>query len=161
MVTALWAVIALTPVATRGFLMFRFRKHGATDLPVEQLNREGHRGLILALAGFSFTGLIALAVLDQALQKNFELATVYLVVSFMAFMLALNMQSYKSRRWQDDVGTIAADVAMLSMLLSVLAILLTGRPSPMIRIVAALGLLIWLVDHVVRLRIEWRYRKEL
>ena len=156
-----WALVSLLPLGTRGLIMLRFHKHGRTDLPTGQLDREGHRGLILALAGFSFTGLIALAVLDQALQKNFELATVYLVVSFMAFMFALNMQSYKSRRWQDDIGTIAADIATLSMLLSVIAVLFTGRPSSAIRAVAALGLLIWFVDHAVRLGIEWRYRKEL
>ena len=158
----LWlALVLVFPVLTRAVLLTRFWRLAPDYLKPAELDRESHRGYILTLAGFSFTGLLGLAVLDQATQQNLELATLFLVVSFGSFMFALDVQSYKARRWQDDLATAAVDVARLGMLLSVLAVLFAGPRSRSLKLAAWIVVIVWLVDHVTRFRLEWRYRREL
>lgn len=157
-----WSLLVLFPVATRFALGMRFWRHVGDVLPKEQLDRETHRQYILTLAGFSFTALIAIAVLDRALRQNFALPTLYLLLSFMLFLLAANVQGYKARRWQDDFASAATEAATLGMILSIIAILFTGDlVAQGGRIIAILGVGIWLLDHIIRLRIEYSYLKEL
>ncbi len=62
-------VIPLTPFVGRGLIALKFKK--ATDglLPEAAADREQHRNLILVLAGFSFTGLLGLAVAPLAITE--------------------------------------------------------------------------------------------
>jgi len=157
-----WSLLMLFPVVTRLLLTLRFWEHAATVLPPQQLDRETHRQYILTLAGFSFTALIAIAVLDKALRQNFSLATLYLLLSFMLFLFAVNLQGYKAHRWQDDLASAATESATLGMILSIVAVLYTGeliaQGGP---IIAALGIAIWLLDHMIRLSIEYQYLRKL
>ena len=95
----------------------------ADILTEEEQDREAHRSHILALAGFSFSGLLALVVLEAALLQGLHVAIYCLLLSFLFYMFALNLQGYKARRWQDQVATATMDVASLALILSVLSIL--------------------------------------
>ncbi|MBW2620863.1 MAG: hypothetical protein JRC56_05985 [Deltaproteobacteria bacterium] len=84
----------------------------------EEQDRESHRSHILTLAGFSFTGLLAIAVLDATLVQDFRFAVYYLLVSFLCYLSALNFQGYKSKRWHDQLATALMDVASLSLMIN-------------------------------------------
>jgi hypothetical protein len=122
--------------------------------------REAHRSHILALAAFSFTGLVALVVLDSALSKRFHVAIYCLLVSFLSFLFALSLQGYKSTRWQDQLGTALMDVATFSLVLSVISILRSMTPGSRFVFVLSLATVgAWLLDHLARVRFQWKYLK--
>jgi hypothetical protein len=126
----------------------------------EELDKESHRIYILSMAGFSFSGLLAIVVLDISLSKDFHFAVYYLLMSFLFYLVSLNLQSYKARRWQDQLATALMDSASLCLILSVLSILDPqnfGKYFSYILIVMAL--LIWFIDHVIRLRIWYKILK--
>jgi small-conductance mechanosensitive channel len=144
-------------MVTRGILYLKFRKAMKVVLNEEQLARESHRTYILALAGFSFSGLLALVVLDAALRQNYQISIYYLFLSFLGFVFALNQQSYKAKRWQDQIATASTEMALLCLILSILAILMTQDFSPTFALsLSIVAISVWLVDHVLRLIFVWK-----
>jgi len=141
--------------------MIVFRSVMSQPLKAQQLNPEGFRTYILALAGFSFTGLLALALIDRTAQHNLALAILYLVISFLAFIACLNWQSYKQLRWEHEAAGILLDCAVLSMLLAVLSIVLTSEfPISLRYVIAIVGAAIWMIDHAARFAIDVKYLRE-
>lgn len=129
-------------------------------IPEEAQEREQNRSLILALAGFSFTGLLALVVLDSTLAQKFRLSIFYLLTSFLSYMWALNLQGYKARRWHGSLAIGLVEVGSLSLLLSVMVLLW----SPNFERPFAVGLsmfasIVWGLDFILRLIFEYRYLK--
>ncbi len=155
----LYYLAPLIPLLTRGLLCLTFRSEMSDVLDEEELDRESHRAHIMALAGFSFAALLALVVIDAALlHQNFQLPVYYLMVSFIFYMAALNLQGYKSRRWEDQVGTALMDAASLSLILSILSILFLNGFTPQFAwCISLLALSGWLIDHVIRLRLQSRF----
>jgi len=150
-----WAIVSALPLVTRGIPIITFVKAMHKPLKEETLARDAYRAFILALAGFSFTGMAALAVLDSSAQKKFSLAILFLVISFLSFVAALNWQIYKQRRWQHELAGALIEVAVLAMLLSVVAIVSTSAfPAELKWAVGAAAVLIWGSDHVTRLVID-------
>ena len=101
--------VPLVPLVSRALLCVKHRTQMSEILSEEENDRESHRSHILALAGFSFTGLLAIAVLDATLLQDFHYAVYYLLVSFLCYLSALNFQGYKSKRWHDQFGTALMD----------------------------------------------------
>jgi hypothetical protein len=148
----------LLPLFTRGLLMLRFWKQMTTILPEEALEREQSRSLILSLAGFSFTGLLALVILDSALREKFYLSIFYLLASFLAYMWAFNLQGYKANRWQSSAAIGLIESGTLSLLLSVMGILwLPAFDRGFSISLSLLAAFVWGLDHILRLSFEWRY----
>jgi hypothetical protein len=127
-------------------------------LSEEELDRDSHREYIAAMAGFSFTALIALILLDASFTASFRLPIYYLLLSFLAYLFALNLQGYKATRWQDEAGTAAMDVGSLCLILSIVVLLVTqihdGRFSSLLSVLA-IG--IWLLHHILHISFEHRY----
>lgn len=152
--------VPLLPLLVRAILTRRFHQSMVEYLPEEAQEREQHRSLILTLAGFSFTGLLALVVLDSALAQRFRLPIFYLLTSFLSYMWALNLQGYKARRWHGSLAVGLVEVGSLSLLLSVIALLW----APTFERSFAAGLstfacIVWGLDFVLRLTFEYRYLK--
>lgn len=156
-----WYVAPFTAFLTRGVLCLWFRSDMSEVLTEDEQDREAHRTHILALAGFSFSALLALVILEATMRAQLQLAIYYLLVSFLCFLSALNIQGYKARRWQDQLGTALVDAATLSLVLSVVNVLYVQRlGSPRFAMLAsAAALLAWVVDHVLRVRFQWAYLK--
>ena len=113
--------IPFIPFITRGILSLRFRPKMSETLAEDENDRESHRTLILALAAFSFAALLAIAVLDTTTQR-FRLPTYYLLISFLSYYFALNLQGYKFARWHDQLGDALVEAASLSLILAVMAV---------------------------------------
>ena len=133
-----------------------------SEIPCEnEQDRESHSSHILALAGFSFTGLLAIAVLDATLLQDFHYAVYYLLVSFLCYLSALNFQGYKSKRWHDQLATALMDAASLSLIMSIISILKIRPFSAFfVSILSAIALIIWGVDHILRVRFQDDFLKD-
>lgn len=129
------------------------------EIPEEpEQDREGNRALILAFAGFSFTGVTALIVLEPSIKQTVKWAVYFLLVSFLSYLWALNLQGYKASRWQGEVAAALADAGSLCLILALVSLLAhSAFPSVFVYSTSVLALTVWVVDHLIRLRIDSRY----
>jgi cell division protein FtsW (lipid II flippase) len=114
----------------------------------------------VALAGFAFSALLAMVILEATIRPELYLTIYYLLVSFLCFLSALNLQGYKASRWQDQFGTALVDTATLSLILSVASVLYVKgveRRFAILTFVAAI--LVWVIDHGLRVHFQWMYLK--
>ena len=120
------------------------------------------RTFILSLAGFSFTAVAGLALLDGAVRVSLQLPTWYVLLSFVALISTLNLQAYKSNRWHNQLATALLEVGTLSLMLALVALLFSASFTSKFQWVAAVITLgAWLVDHLVKLFLDYRYFSEL
>ncbi len=66
--TNIFYVLPLIPVLSRTALSLKFKNQMNELLLEPELDREAHRTLIIPLAGFSFTGLMGIMVVDLTLR---------------------------------------------------------------------------------------------
>jgi len=112
------------------------------------------------MAGFSFSGLLAMAVIDTALQQDFHYSVFYLFLSFLCYMFALNLQGYKYIRWRDHLATALMDSASLCIILSVLSILYSQNFRKWLAHSLAIGaILVWFIDHGLRIKLDYAFLK--
>ena len=145
-----WYAAPAIPIITRGVVSLKFRRYMAEIMPEEENDRDTHTTYILALAGFSFSALLALVVVDSQVKKQMDLNVpiFYLLASFLCYYFALNLQGYKFRRWHDQIGDALIDSAGLSLMLSVAHVALKTSYGIWIAVVA---FAVWLVDHGIRI----------
>ncbi len=152
----------LVPLITRSILCMRWRRLMSTDIPEAAQERDVHRGFILSLAGFSFTAVAGLAVLDSPTRVSLQLPTWYVLASFVSLLSSLNLQSYKVTRWQNQMATALLEVGTLSLMLAVVALLFTASFGRVFQLSAGtITLSLWFIDHLVRLSLDSRYLSEL
>jgi len=121
-------------------------------LSEEASDRETHRSLLGTLCGFSFTGLLALVALPGDL-KNRALPIWYILVSFVSYLGALNLQGYKSHRWHDQIGDALTETASLGLIASVIGFIVSSDLALGFRIFASvLSGAVWLFDFSIRFR---------
>lgn len=160
--TSLAYALPLVPFISRLAFFFPrgIRHYMSEDLAEEETDRESHRMFIRALSGFSFSVLTGMSVVERFTYNNkqFQLPIFYLLISFLFYLSALNLQGYKYKRWHDQLGDALVDSATLSLLLSIISIIWSTNYGLGFRVsLTILTLLIWLIDHAIRLRILWRY----
>ncbi|MDB5785450.1 hypothetical protein [Caballeronia mineralivorans] len=146
------------PLVTRLVLCLRWRKQMTVQLPEEAQERDLQRTFIFSLAGFSFTAVAGLAVLDGAVRVSLQLPTWNVLASFVSLVSALNVQSYKSSRWQNQLATALLEVGTLSLMLALVALLFSasfGCAYQWMATVVTLGS--WLADHLIRMFIDNTY----
>jgi hypothetical protein len=162
--------LPLVPFVPRALTVLKFPAATYDLLPEAAADREQHRSFILVLAGFSFTGLLGLAVTPLAvtdpeararLQHALQLPTYFLLTSFLFYIFALNLQAYK-RRWRHDlISDALIDGAALSLLSSIIVIVwdASGNLGFTILIGVFAGA-IWGTDQVIRVRLTWKIFRE-
>lgn len=129
-------------------------------IPEEENDRDSHRTLILALAGFSFTGLIGIAVVDATIQTHLEYAVYFLFVSFLSFFFSLNLQGYKFRRWHDQLSDALIEAATLSLMACIAVIALKIYPATFVAyFIAISAALVWGLDFLLRISRMAKYLK--
>jgi hypothetical protein len=113
--------------------------------------------LLVALSGFSFAGLIGLVALPGDLLGR-QLSIWYVLLSFLSYLAALNLQGYKALRWHDHAGDALSDIASLGLIASVLAFVLKSDFALPFRIAAtSIAAVAWGLDFVLRLRFTATY----
>jgi hypothetical protein len=158
--------IPLIPFVPRLIIIFASRGATRDLLPEPAADREQHRNFILVLAGFSFTGLLGLAVAPlaaseptarQHLQHVLQLPTYFLLTSFLFYVFALNLQAYKQTWRHDLLGDAMIDGAALSLLSSIIVIVWDASNNLTFSILIGLFAgLIWLTDEIIRIRLTWK-----
>jgi hypothetical protein len=150
-------LIPFMPLAPRLWLVAKFHSKMGKALGEGAADREGHRSLVVALAGFSFTGLLGLVALPGALTER-ALPIWYVLISFVAYLGALNLQDYKSHRWHDQIGDALTEIATLGLILSVVSFVLNSDLDIAFRVAATgLAVSVWLMDFVIRIVFNYQY----
>ncbi|MEJ8838403.1 hypothetical protein [Ramlibacter sp. AN1133] len=120
--------------------------------------RDLHRETILSLAGFSFTAVAALAVLDATSRLGLQASIWFSLVSFLSYVSASNLQSYKSRRWHGQLESALTEMASLSLILTLITLLFGAKLEEHFVYAASLAALIpWALDHTIRISVDWQY----
>lgn len=146
------------PLLSRAVLCGRQRQLMSDVVPEAAQERDVHRTFIFSLAGFSFTAVAGLAVLDGSLRIGLKLPTWYVFVSFVVFISSLNVQSYKVTRLHNQIATSLQEVGVLSLMLALIALLFTADFGSLYQWSgAALALGTWSIDHAIRWRIDDRF----
>lgn len=139
-------------------MILRFRQQMNEILSEEEQDRETNRSLIIAFAGFSFTGVIALIVLEASVKQTVKWAVYFLLVSFLSYLWALNFQGYKDVRWQDEVASALSDTGSICLVFALVSLLVNSAfPTAFVYPSSLLAVVVWTVDHVIRLCIDSRY----
>jgi len=154
---AVWYAIPWIPFLTRSLLSLVYRQHMRETLPEEALDRDSYRTMILAFAGFSFTGLLGVAVVDSMVRYlDLRMSSYFLMVSFVTFLAAYDLQGYKCFRWQDQLGDALVESARLALIFSVLVVE-ARHANPAFMVVTMGALVLFSVDHLTRLYIVGRF----
>lgn len=149
-----WYFLPLLPLIVRFVILWRYKHLFKEDLDRKAAALEAHQDYLLPLAGFSFAGVIALtvAVSDQT-RKELELSTFYVIVGFLGYLSALNIQGYKFSHWEDQIADALIDGASLSLVLSIIFIITNYKYSgPYKVLIIIVGIGAWLFDYVLRMR---------
>lgn len=157
-----WAyLLPFIPLVSRMALGARWRILMMQVPPEEAQERDLHRATILSFAGFSFTAVAGLAVLDANTRSSLQLPIWYVLISFVAYLSASNLQSYKTTRWHNQLAFALADTGSLSLSLTIVVLILGATLAPWFYYaVGAVTLGAWLLDHSLRLLIDHRYYRE-
>ena len=97
-------------------------------------------------------------MLDAATRTALQLPTWYVLLSFVTFVGALNLQSYKAKRWHNQLATALLEAGTFSLMLALVALVFTASFSSAFQYTATVVTVgPWLVDHVIRLLLDHRY----
>lgn len=129
--------------------------------PEAAQDRDVQRGFVLSLAGFSFTAVAAMVVLDTTTQLKLQMPIWYVLVSFLAFMATLNLHAYKSSRWQNQLAEALHETGTLALILALVKLIFNASFDQGFQWCAALlALGVWSTDYLVRLWLDHRFLHE-
>jgi ABC-type spermidine/putrescine transport system permease subunit I len=151
----LFYLIPFIPLITRTGLAIRWRNKMKIAIPEEAQARNEQRATVLSLAGFSFTVVSAIVLLDNNSEHKMKLAVWFVLVSFVVFLAAANLQSYKSVFIDTMIYSALVEIGTLSLSLALAALICrTSYDDNFKTLVISFMLSVWVIDHVIRLRIE-------
>jgi hypothetical protein len=130
----------------------RYRSFMSEALPEEEREPGERRRQILALSGFSFTAALGLPAYGVSANVDIAVPTYYVILSFLCYLGALNIQSYKFYRWQDQLASALADTGALCLLLSIMAMVqLLAPPMAYSVFLGVIALNVWSSNLFARL----------
>jgi hypothetical protein len=104
------------------------------------------------MAAFSFAGVLGINLLESH-QNDLRLPAFYLMVSFLSYFSALNLQNYKFNVWREILSDFLIDTANLSLISSVMVMVLSGKYDQSYKVALfAIALLAWLPDQILSLK---------
>ena len=148
-------VLVALPLVTRSLQAWRHRALRKERLLEDQAARDSSRIVVIALATFAFTGVVGVAVLENATRRaELEISVAFFLVSFLFSVFALQLENYKFVMPRQILSLYLTESAILMLLIAIVSIVATSRYSMLFKtFVAMLSFGGWLVDHVL----EWRY----
>ncbi len=145
------------PLLARFIIIIRFWGYMRETLDEKTIDRANHRSLIIALAGFSFAGLLGLVALPGSLLDR-ALPIWYILLSFLSYLAALNLQGYKAFCWHDQIGDALFEMAAIGLIASVITFVLKSElPLAFRTLATALGVIVWALDFIIRIRFTVQY----
>lgn len=151
-------LLPVLPLLIRSVLVIRFWRFMTEDLLDAEREPAEHRSQILALSGFSFTASLGVPAYGAAAEVDVAAPTFFVVLSFLSYFGALNLQAYKFYRWQDQLASGLADTGAFCLLLSIIGMVLLLEPSMLyLGTISVLALVFWGSDVYARMRIWASY----
>lgn len=154
-----WYVAPWLPFVPVAVIMFAWSEKLRWKLAEEGRAIESTRGYALGMAGFSFGVLTILIFVDFATKAELGISVYSLLVSFLLFYLASQMQSYKRKVWQDSFSDGALMTANFALMLALAAIVYSTSTQSRWALVGLIAA-VWGIDYVARLREGWRLLKD-
>ena len=150
----LWLyALPAAPAIIRFFVALHFSGYMRAVLPEDAMQRMDHRTVLVALAAISFAGLFAIVVLPVVADR--QLPVWFMLISFLFFLAALNLQGYKARRWHDWAGDALFEGATLALLGAVAAVASKSEFPVGFRVAAVVAaVIVWLTDFTLRIYFE-------
>ena len=146
------ALVPALPLLTHAIMALKYWGRMKEVISEEVMQRDTHRSMITALAGFSFTALLGLVVMQGVSALGLEPAILCLLWSFLSYLVALNLQGYKFNRLRDLVSDAMMESASLALLWAVSMILWVIDVSWVCKVLVPLASgITWLVNHYIRL----------
>lgn len=150
--------VPLIPILLRSVFVLQLRKKLCDQLSEEELDRDNIRNTTLALEGFSFAGLLALVLIEPNIKQNLTYPIYFVIISFISYMIQINLQGYKSRRWQEILSDTLFELGSLGLIMTVVCLLfMSGLNNLFIYIMTLISILGWLIDFLIRLKIQFEY----
>ena len=149
-----WFILAMFPFVCRLVVIRMYWPIMKTQLTNEERESDAHRGMLLTLAGFSFSAFFILIVTASTLDKSkidLELPVVFMLISFILFYAAFLIEAYKFNRFRDEIGIALNDTARLSLLISIAIVVSEASFSnntEVLVFVTTFGL--WAIDYFIK-----------
>lgn len=145
-------LIPFIPFITRGLTCLKYKNLMNNILSEAERDRETIRTIVLTLLGISFTGLLALTIVDAKVDLKTFYPMYYMLLSFLGLFVTLNLQSYKFYRWHSILGVTLIDFATLSLLLAITSIIWSSNQNILHQLLfTVLAIGTWAGDHLKRL----------
>jgi len=157
--SVLFVALPWLPFVPLGVMAIVYRSAMGRSLNEDTRATQETRSFVLPMAGFSFAGLLATIFLDGRVGQDLAWVVYYLLVSFLLYLFAANLQSYKVKAWHDLVSDGLNYAAALGLVLGISSALLTTKAINAWALVS-LASALWLVDWVIRLRITAQILKK-
>src|SRR5215212_7564243 len=123
------ALVAL-PMVTRSAQALSHRALLGMTLSEDQAARDSSRAVIIAIAGFSFTGVAGVAVLESATrQKELQVPVAFFLFAFLLSIFALQLENYKFFVSRLLLSLFLIEAALLMLLIAIVAIVFSGQYS--------------------------------
>lgn len=111
-------ICPLIPVIAWGLIAIRFWR--ASREPLEGAKqREEHRTIIVALAGFSLAGV---AIIGTQSNPKLGRPLFDIILSFLCYLASLGVQAWKDRWWHDILGAALRDAGSTALLVFIAGI---------------------------------------
>lgn len=154
--TFLLFCLPLLPFFVRMFVWFFLWKKLQIVLKPAVANREHSQGVVLSLAGFSFTALMGLAVVDATTKQELQYAVYFSLTSFLSFFWAYGIQAYKKNFLHDQIADTFVQAANLSLMLVIITVLSSTLGwTTMTICITFIVLATWLFDFLIRTLVDY------
>jgi hypothetical protein len=152
-------LVRLSPILViviRFAVLWPYRRVFAHEIPPDQLRPDVRQTIIITFAGFSFSGLLAVAAVDAATPLDLHVPAYYLLGSFLCYLVTMNLQDWKSRKWHEQVDRGLSDAASISLVLAVVSTYVDVGHNSFGHVLLGIALGVWGVDYSLRLAIVRR-----
>jgi hypothetical protein len=127
------------------------RKVLTNDLLNEERDTDRNRSIQGVLAGFAFAGIATISALKSIQIQEFELeiSLYYLVISFLCYLMALNLESYKSFVFQLPLSDLLMDIADLAFVCSVFSFIYKTNYFAITKVlIISIAGAVWLIHYI-------------
>lgn len=132
------------------FLLISVKDVLTGTLSSDERDTDRNRTVIGLMAGFAFAGITAISVLknEQKVEFGLEASLYYLVISFLCYLVAINLEAYKFFVYLSILGDLLVDIADLSLLCCVLSfVFIAGYSERTKWLILGFVTLVWLLHY--------------
>lgn len=143
-------LLPLLPFLTRLFLL-KYRKRLPRAVSRGERNVESNRALLVGFLSLTFAGLLAVTIADAKLKLTQPLPVYFILISFLFYYSAYNLQAYTYRRWVYHLSETMITAAAMSLMLCIASTAWLYGSNINKRLIASVVSLVWFSDEIISL----------